>query len=60
MACSGCARRRAKMQAAYTAFKQGVTSAKKSYGAAAINQETSQPRKLGELQNVTDIREKQA
>lgn len=60
MPCSGCARRRAKMQAAYTAFKQGITSAKKSYGAAAINQESLQERKKGTLVNVTDIREKQA
>ena len=60
MPCSGCARRRAKMLAAYNAVKAGFVSAKKSYAAEAFSGAKSQPRSIGEMQNVTDIREKQA
>jgi len=48
------------MLAAYNAVKAGFVSAKKSYAAEAFSGAKSQPRSIGEMQNVTDIREKQA
>lgn len=56
MACQGCARRRAKIVAAYNAVKQGFVSAKKSYAAQAVNREQGIPDKAIELKNVVDIR----
>lgn len=54
MPCSGCARRRQKIAAAYKAVKQGFVSAKKTYAAQAVN--LPDDRNV----NIIDIRENKA
>jgi hypothetical protein len=59
MACSGCARRRAKIAAAYHAVKAGFSAAKQSY--SKQDPPLNLPRREGlNGLNVIDIREKQA
>lgn len=60
MPCAGCAKRRAKMMAAYAAVKQGIVSAKKTYAAQAVNMEKLESRPDDEMQGIIDIRKKQA
>ena len=59
MPCSGCARRRAKMLAAYNAMKKGFSSAKQNYATQALDINKRQITGLDQL-NVIDIREKKA